>query len=133
MTIPSVTVGVDLVRIREVADSLERLGDAVDRAKRIFTDDEIAYCAAHPPLAPNRFAARFAAKEATLKALRMEDQGVDFDIEVVRTPRRGTDLALHGAAAEWARAAGWTSSAVSLSHEGDYAIAVVVGQVGGAR
>jgi holo-[acyl-carrier protein] synthase len=131
MTIPSIRVGVDLVRIAEVAESLERLGDAY--AKRIFTDDEIAFCSAHPPLAPSRFAARFAAKEATLKALRMEDQGVDFrSIEVVRTPGGGTDLALHGHAAEWAQSAGWTSSAVSLSHEGDYAIAMVVAQVGGA-
>ena len=132
MTIPSVRVGIDLVRIGEVAESLERLGETY--AKRIFTDDEIAYCAAHPPLAPARFAARFAAKEAALKALRMEDQGVDLrHIEVVRTPGGGTDLALYGHAAEWAQTQGWTSSAVSLSHEGDYAIAIVVAQVGGAR
>jgi holo-[acyl-carrier protein] synthase len=132
MTIPSVRVGIDLVKIAEVAESLEHLGDAY--AKRIFTEEEIAFCSTHPPLAPSRYAARFAAKEATLKALRMEDQGLDLrSIEVVRTPGGATDLALHGSAAEHAKKAGWTSSAVSLSHEGDYAIAIVVAQVGGAQ
>jgi holo-[acyl-carrier protein] synthase len=130
MIAPSVVAGIDLVQIREVAQSLERLGEAYVR--RIFTEDEIAYCSSQPPLAPARFAARFAAKEATLKALRLQDEGLNLrQIEVLRTAGGGTDLALHGTAKERAEAAGWTSWAVSLSHEGDYAIALVVVQVGG--
>jgi holo-[acyl-carrier protein] synthase len=116
MTIPSIRVGTDLVQISEVARSLDSLGDAYMR--RIFTDDEIAYCTGNHTLAPARFAARFAAKEAALKALRVEDrdQGLDFrNIEVRRLPAGGAELALHGTAARWAQ-------------EADYAIAVVVAQ-----
>jgi holo-[acyl-carrier protein] synthase len=131
MKLPSISVGIDLVEISEVARSLEKLGEAY--AKRIFTDDEIKYCSTSPSLAPSRFAARFAAKEAALKALRLWDRGLDFrHIEVRRNPGGGTDLALHGAAVTWAETAGWTSWAVSMSHEGNYAIAMVVAQVAGA-
>lgn len=132
MTMPSIRVGIDLVQISEVARSLEHLGDAY--AKRIFTDDEIAYCSANPPIAPSLFAARFAAKEAALKALRVEDQDQGLDlrtIEVRRLPGGGAELVLHGTAAVWAQTAGWTAWDMSLSHEGDYAIALVVAQVGG--
>jgi len=119
-----VVVGADLVQVSQVARSLDSLGEVYMR--RICTPDEIAYCNANPVMAPARFAARFAAKEATLKALRLDDQGVDLRaIEVRQMPGGWTDLALHGRARQLAEEAGWSSVSVSISHEGDYASAVV--------
>jgi len=121
---PRVLVGVDLVQISQVASSLHQLGDSY--MKRVYTAEEIAHCNSNPLLAPSRFAGRFAAKEATLKALRLDDQGLDLrNIELVQAPGGWCDLVLHGRAAELADAAGWRSWSVSLSHEGDYATAVV--------
>ncbi|HVR60882.1 MAG TPA: 4'-phosphopantetheinyl transferase superfamily protein [Polyangia bacterium] len=121
---PEAVVGADLVQISQVARSLASLGEAYMR--RICTPDEIAYCNASPMMAPARFAARFAAKEATLKALHLDDQGLDLrSIEVKQMPGGWTDLALHGRARQLAEEAGWSSVSLSLSHEGDYASAVV--------
>lgn len=120
----NIVVGIDLVQISQVASSLSRLGDAY--VSRIFTPGEIAYCSANPIVAPSRYAARFAAKEATLKALRLEDQGVDLrTIEMKQTAGGWCEIELHGAARGLADAAGWVSCSVSISHEGDYATAVV--------
>jgi holo-[acyl-carrier protein] synthase len=121
---PTVFVGIDLVQISQVAASLNRLGDAYMR--RIWTEDEISYCTTAPVMAPARFAARFAAKEAALKALRLNDEGVDLrNIEVKQTAGGWCELELHGRAEELARTAQWRSWSLSLSHEGDYATAVV--------
>jgi holo-[acyl-carrier protein] synthase len=119
-----VVVGIDLVQISQVATSLHQLGDAY--ITRIFTPAEIAYCSTTPIVAPSRFAARFAAKEATLKALRLDDQGLDLrTIEVKQMPGGWSEIELHGHARDLAAAAGWLNCSVSLSHEGDYATAVV--------
>jgi len=97
---------------------------------RIVTAGEISYCSENPLVAPSRYAARFAAKEATLKALRLDDQGVDLRaIEVKQMPGGWTEIELHGTAKELAASAGWSSCSVSLSHEGDYATAVVAATV----
>src|ERR1044071_392246 len=68
MPIPSLRVGVDLVRVADVASSITRFGDRY--VERIFTPDERAYCDADAGRSAQRYAARFAAKEATLKVLR---------------------------------------------------------------
>jgi holo-[acyl-carrier protein] synthase len=121
---PQIIVGVDLMQVSQVARSLDSLGEAYMR--RICTAEEIAYCNTNPMMAPARFAARFAAKEATLKVLRLDDQGLDLRaIEVRQMPGGWCDLVLHGRARELAEQAGWSSWSVSLSHEGDYANAVV--------
>ena len=114
-------VGVDLVRVSRIAESLQQFGEQFLR--RVFTADEIAYATAVPALTAERLAARFAAKEAARKALRAPD-GIGWrQIEVRRSPSGACDLVLHDAAA---RAAGTGMTAVSLSHEGDYATAVVL-------
>jgi holo-[acyl-carrier protein] synthase len=123
-----VRVGIDLVRVSRVEESLARFGDRF--MKRVFTEGEIAYATAAPSLAAERFAARMAAKEATVKALRMGHQGVGWrQIEVCRDPSGAPELRLHGRAEEIATAAGADELSVSLSHEGDYATAVVVTRV----
>jgi holo-[acyl-carrier protein] synthase len=122
---PQVSVGIDLVRVSRVAESLHRFGERFLR--RVFTDGEIAYANTSPELASERLAARFAAKEATIKALDLVELGVGWrSIEVERGPRGKCRLVLHGPARAAADAAGVAELSVSLSHEGDYATAVVL-------
>ncbi len=122
-------IGVDLVQISQVANSIDRFGEAFTR--RLFTDDEIRYCGTDPATAPGRFAARMAAKEATFKALGVADGGLDpRGVEVRRSASGACSLTLHGAARGHADAAHLGSWSVSLSHEGDYAIAMVVALAG---
>ncbi|HKD99842.1 MAG TPA: holo-ACP synthase, partial [Planctomycetota bacterium] len=61
-----VAVGTDLIEVPRVARALERLGDRFER--RIYTEQERAYCRRRRNFAES-FAARFAAKEAVMKAL----------------------------------------------------------------
>ena len=117
-------VGIDVVQISRIAQSLERFGDRF--IQRLFTADEIAYAQQGTGLAAERLAARFAAKEAALKAFDLGNEGVDWrDIEVRKLPSGACRLALHGKAAELAGRRGVDEIALSLSHDGDYATAVV--------
>jgi holo-[acyl-carrier protein] synthase len=116
-------VGIDLVQVSRIAESMRLFGERFTR--RLFTPAEIAYCSAAEVGAAERFAARFAAKEAGLKALRLTE-GVDWrELEVVRADSGACALHLHGDLAR--RAGPWVLS-VSLSHEGDLATAVVVAE-----
>ena len=72
--IPCMVVGVDLARVVDVARSFERYGARYVR--RIFTEREIEYCSREPHLAGERYAARFAAKEATTKILHVTTEVV---------------------------------------------------------
>jgi holo-[acyl-carrier protein] synthase len=118
-------VGTDLVQVSRIAQSIEQFGDRF--VCRLFTADEIAYASSNPALRAERLAARFAAKEAAIKALSLADVGLDWrQIEVRRSANGHCMLALHGVAKEVAVAARIIDLSVSLSHEGDYASAVVV-------
>src|SRR4029450_1109736 len=95
-----VGLGLDATDIPRVAEALKRYGDRFLR--RVFTDEEIAYCTRRRDPVPH-LAGRFAAKEAAMKALGTgHAHGVLWkDVEVVRhggPPR----LQLHGAAARHA-------------------------------
>jgi holo-[acyl-carrier protein] synthase len=122
MTAGACQVGIDLVQVSRIAESLERFGERFLR--RIFTEGEIAYARAEPAQMAERLAARFAAKEATIKALRLAEHPVNWrDIEVRRTTSGACEIDLHGRlASSW----GTGPLVVSLSHEGDYATAVVI-------
>src|SRR2546426_12791974 len=116
-------VGLDATEIERVADMIERYGDRFLR--RVFTEGEIAYCQGKRDFASS-YAARFAAKEAAMKALGTgHSRGVYWTgIEVVR--RYGPPkLAFHGGAADQLRAMGGTSSIVTLTHSHDLCIAHV--------
>ena len=109
-------VGIDLVQVSRIAESVQTFGERF--LTRVYTDRELAYARAHP----ERLAARFAAKEAAKKALGLD--GVAWrDLEVMRAESGACELALHGAARA---AAGTASLALSMSHEGDFATAVVI-------
>ena len=117
-------VGVDIAQISAVAESLAAFGSAYLR--RIYTDDEAAYATRVPARTAERLAARFAAKEAAIKVFGLSEAGVGWrDIEVLRGPDGACSLRLHARAAEAAQRSGCTRFAVSLSHDGDYATAVV--------
>lgn len=112
-------VGIDLVHVGRIAESLASFGERFLR--RVFTPAEVAYANG----VAERLAARFAAKEAAKKALELD--GVAWhDIEVVRRPSGAVELRLHGAARAAAEAIGAHELAVSMSHEGELATAVVV-------
>jgi holo-[acyl-carrier protein] synthase len=111
-------VGIDLVRVSRIAESMTAFGERFVR--RVFTPAEAAYATT-----PERLAARFAAKEAVKKALELD--GVAWrDIEVARRASGACDVILHGAARAAAEAIGARELALSMSHEGDYATAMVV-------
>lgn len=117
----AVRVGIDLLSVGDVREAIA----THDRRylDRVYTPDEQRDCAGDP----ERLAARFAAKEAAIKALRPASEAVPWsDIEVRRDPAGWTDLVLHRAAARLAARDGVTSLAVSLTHDRDRASAVVV-------
>jgi holo-[acyl-carrier protein] synthase len=124
---PSVETGIDLVDIREVDASVARFGDRYLR--RIYTEQELQSCGRGEPRFASRLAARFAAKEAVLKVLRAAEVGIDWRaIEVVRCDDGAPALRLTGPAAELASGRGFYAFSISLTHETDYASAVVIGQ-----
>ncbi len=115
-------IGVDLVRIPRMREVLARW-DARFLA-RVFTDGEVAYCRARRDPVPH-LAGRFAAKEAGLKALgtglRM---GVRWhELEVRRERGQAPTLVLHGRSRELGLARGGTRMLLTITHEGDYALA----------
>jgi len=117
-------VGIDIVQISAIADSLVEFGDHFTR--RIFTADEIAYAQAAPAQLTQRLAARFAAKEAGFKAFGLSEAGISWrDIEVRKSPDGSCALSFHGLAAQAVERSGCTEIALSLSHDGDYATAMV--------
>lgn len=119
-----VALGLDVVFIPRIGESLRGFGERFEA--RLFTPAEIAYARSAPAQRAERLAARFAAKEAVIKALSLGDTGVDWrDIELVRNTDGSCAVALHGTAAAALAARGAHRVLVSLSHDGDYAAAVV--------
>jgi holo-[acyl-carrier protein] synthase len=118
--------GIDIVYLADVTAALERFADRY--VQRVFTRREAAYCqAASAPVAAARFAARFAAKEAAVKALQPDHRWTDWRAIEVRRGRSGRcTLVLHREAASLATRRGIEHLALSMSHEGELAAAVVV-------
>jgi holo-[acyl-carrier protein] synthase len=117
--------GVDLIEVERIAQSIERYGERFLR--RIYTDDEIAYCSRRRSSAES-FAARFAAKEAGAKALGTGiSRGVTWsEFQVERQPGGRPVLALRGRAAVLARELGVKTISLSLTHTGSLAMASVM-------
>jgi holo-[acyl-carrier protein] synthase len=117
--------GVDLIEVERIAQSIERYGERFLR--RIYTDDEIAYCSRRRSSAES-FAARFAAKEAGAKALGTGiSRGVTWsEFQVERQPGGRPVLSLRGRAAVLARELGVKTISLSLTHTGSLAMASVM-------
>jgi holo-[acyl-carrier protein] synthase len=119
----SLHIGIDLVAVGQIEGSVACQGDRY--LERVYTARELADSRRDP----SRLAARFAAKEATMKALGRADEGIGWrSIEVLRDPAGQTSIQLSGAAAELADRRGITSLAVSLTHQRRHAAAVVVAE-----
>lgn len=119
----------DITEVDAVARSVAEFGDRYLR--RVYTDDELAYCLAEPgPSVAAHLAARFAAKEAVIKVLRPTESRPDWrSIEVQRFPGGWCELELSGLAAVLAHDAGIDAMTLSMSHDGGYASAVVVARL----
>jgi phosphopantethiene--protein transferase domain len=120
-----VGTGIDIAEVPRIAAAISRYGDRF--LHKIFTEGEIRYCDSKANRV-ERFAARFAAKEAGMKALGTGwNHGVRFrDIEVTRKPGSRPTIVFHGKAAEFAVKLGATNVALSLSHTSEQAIAQVI-------
>lgn len=124
----NVEVGVDVTSVHEVAASVERFGAAY--LDRIFTAREVSDCRGDNEggkLSAESLAARFAAKEALLKVLRPTGARPPWPmLEVASRPDGGCVAVLHGSARVLADERAIDELALSLSHDGDHAVAVVI-------
>ena len=117
------STGVDIIEIPRIKKTLDRYGERF--LKRIFTPDEIAYCRGRSP----NLAGRFAAKEATMKALGTGVRGVGWkDIEVIRAESGAPSVKLHGRAKARADMLQVSELSLSISHSREFAVAFVVAQ-----
>jgi holo-[acyl-carrier protein] synthase len=122
--------GVDLAEVARLRAALEHPRTGTRFRARIFTAGEQAYCERRGRGRYESYAARFAAKEATMKAL-----GVGWgrhagwlEIEVVREPSRPPTIVLHGSAAATARRRKLARLHLALTHTAELALAQVIAE-----
>ncbi len=120
-----VGTGVDIAEVDRIAQAIARFGDRFK--ERVFTADEIRYCESKANKI-ERFAARFAAKEAGMKALGTGwSRGVTWrDIEVRRLPGGRPMIVFHGKAGEIFAKLGGGKVHLSLTHTAESAMAYVI-------
>ena len=120
-----VSIGIDIIevaRIREVLTRTPRF------AERVFTEAERSYCDSRGAVAAQHYAARFAAKEAALKALQTGWRGgIGWqDVEIASRESGAPYLILHGEVKMLFEKSGASSAHLSISHTSEHAIAQVV-------
>ena len=120
-----VSIGIDIIevgRIREV------LGRTPRFAERVFTAAERSYCDSRGAVAAQHYAARFAAKEAALKALQTGwSGGISWqDVEIASGDSGAPYLILHGPVKDLFEKSGATLAHLSMSHTSEHAIAQVI-------
>jgi holo-[acyl-carrier protein] synthase len=120
-----VGTGIDIAEVPRIRQSIERFGERF--LQRIYTEGERRYCDSKANRM-ERYAARFAAKEAAMKALGTGwNHGVRWrDCEIVRMPGGRPTIAFHGKAGEFAARLGVRNTALSISHTAEQAIAQVI-------
>ena len=128
-----VRVGVDMVAVDDVEESIRVHSERY--LGRVYTTTELADCRLPDgTYDARRLAARIAAKEAVLKVLRVEDEGIPWRAIGVRKDGSGRPgIELTGAAEALAEQRGVGELEVSISHSGTFAAAVVVAEVSGER
>jgi holo-[acyl-carrier protein] synthase len=120
-----VGIGIDVCEVSRIQAAIERFGDRFIR--RIYTPAEINYCQSKKN-AVERFAGRFAAKEAATKAI---GTGLHFgvtwqDVEISRLPGGRPTVLFHRAAAQHFARLGAKDAHLSITHSGDLAVAQVI-------
>jgi holo-[acyl-carrier protein] synthase len=117
----NISTGIDIIEIERIKAVLSKYGERF--LKKIYTNQEIDYCNNRPA----NLAGRFAAKEATMKALGTGTRGVSWkDIEVIRAESGAPSIKLYKRALKRYHKLGCTNLALSFSHSRDYAIASVI-------
>lgn len=118
--------GNDIIRISRIQDSIEQVGETF--LKRVYTEEEIGYCESRRMCKYQSYAARFAAKEAVYKAVApITSEDITWkDIEVKRNINGKPYIQLYGKLEEMVKEKNIDAIDLSLSHDGDYAIATVV-------
>ena len=121
-------VGIDLASVAAVQASVEAHADRY--LSRVYTDHELQECQTAAGLDPERLASRFAVKEAAMKVLRPADSDA-IPWTAIATRRGATgvvEIELTGPAAEAAAEAGLGELAASITHEAEFAAAVVIAE-----
>ena len=120
-----VGLGLDIAEIDRIEAAITRHGAPI--LERLYTPAEMAYCESHRNKF-ERYAGRFAAKEAAMKALGTGwRRGVRWrDIEIIREPSGKPNLALKGAAKRIADGLGVKNISVTITHSGNLALAEVI-------
>jgi holo-[acyl-carrier protein] synthase len=120
-----VGLGLDIAEIDRIEAAIKRHGAPF--LERLFTPAEVSYCEQYKNRF-ERYAARFAAKEAAMKALGTGwSRGVRWrDIEVTRQPSGKPTLQLAGAARQIADSLGVKNISLSITHSGNLALAQVI-------
>jgi len=124
-TPPGARIGIDLVHVARIAQSLETFGDRF--AQRLFAAGERRDATVDGRLDPRRLALRFAAKEATIKAFDLSEAGVGWtQIEMTACDGASARMRLHGRAAAAVARCGDYEIAVTATLDDDLACAIVV-------
>jgi holo-[acyl-carrier protein] synthase len=115
--------GIDIIEIARIEKAIARWGEGFLR--RVYTEPELKLYRKKL----SSLAARFAAKEAVIKALGKPNSVVSLrEIEILSDPRGKPLVHLYGEARNQARGLGLDKFAISLSHSREYAIALVSGE-----
>ena len=120
-----VSIGIDIIEVRRVREVLARTPRF---AERVFTEAERTYCESRGAVASQHYAARFAAKEAALKALQTGWRGGIgwHDVEIATRDSGAPYLVLHGLVKELLETSGATKAHLSMSHTTEHAVAEVI-------
>ena len=120
-----ISIGIDIIEVKRVR---EVLGRTPRFAERVFTAAERAYCDGRGAVAAQHYAARFAAKEAALKAFQTGWRGgIGWqDIEIAARETGAPFLVFHGPVQELFEKSGAKVAHLSMSHTSEHAIAQVV-------
>ena len=126
ISVPRIKIGTDICQINRVKSIYNKYGGRF--LYRVLTEHEIKYVTSNTKHLINRLAGRYAAKEATSKVLGTGLRGVYFkEIEILREPNGAPKIVLHKKAKLKAKEKGFNYFEVSISHERDFVIAIVVG------
>jgi holo-[acyl-carrier protein] synthase len=120
-----VSIGIDIIEVARIREVLQRTPRF---RERVFTPSERAYCDSRGAVAAQHYAARFAAKEAALKALQTGWRGgISWqDVEIGSRDSGAPYLILHATVKDLFNSSGATAAHLSLSHTMEHAIAEVI-------
>jgi holo-[acyl-carrier protein] synthase len=120
-----VSIGVDIIEVARIREVLQRTPRF---RERVFTAAEQEYCNGRGAVADQHYAARYAAKEAALKALQTGWRGgISWqDVEISSLESGAPVISFHGEARKLFEASGATAAHLSMSHTTEHAIAQVI-------